>query len=117
MFKILCHWIANIAIIYILASIFPEFKVSDIFQVAIFTIVLSLLNWLVVPLIRLISFPVTFLTFGLFNIVITLVTVVAALNLTKGVIISESGFAYFILLTILTVSLSLSNSLISNFVK
>ena len=117
MFKILWHWIANIVIIYFLASIFPEFKISDIFQVAIFTIVLSLLNWLVVPLVRLISFPVTFITFGLFNIVITLTTVLVALNLTKGVTISEAGFAYFILLAILTVSLSLGNTLISNFVK
>ena len=117
MFKILWHLIANVVIIYILASILPNFILLNITQVFLFTIVLSLLNWLVVPLVRLISFPVTFLTFGLFNIVITLVTVIVALNLTKGVRIDETGLAYFILLTILTLSLSVSNTLISNFIK
>ena len=117
MFKILWHLIANITVIYILASIFGNFILGDIVQVGIFTIVLSLLNWLVVPFVRLISFPVTFLTFGLFNTAITLLAVLAALNLTKGVLINETGIAYLILLIILTLALSLSNTLISNFVK
>lgn len=117
MFKILCHLIANIAVIYIVAGIFGNFILGDVVQVGIFIVVLSLLNWLVVPLVRLISFPVTFLTFGLFNIVITLLAVLAALNLTRGVLINETGIAYTILLVILTVALSFSNTLISNFVK
>lgn len=117
MFKILWHLIANITVIYILAGIFGNFILGDIVQVGIFTIVLSLLNWLVVPFVRLASFPVTFLTFGLFNTVITLLAVLAALNLTRGVSINETGIAYFILLIILTLALSFSNTMISNFVK
>jgi putative membrane protein len=70
------------------ARLFEQwFAVPDLATVAIFSLVLSLLNAVVKPVIEFFSVPITCLTLGLFHIIINAIVFALAAWLVPGVVI------------------------------
>lgn len=68
--RILINLIVTAVIVYLLANFLPGISVDDFGSSIIVVIVLALLNFIVKPILQLISIPVTILTLGLFLFVI-----------------------------------------------
>lgn len=72
--KVLLKFAINVAALMALTSLFSDFVIADgtsSFVVA--AAILTLLNIIVRPILKLITFPLILLTFGLFNIVLHVV--------------------------------------------
>lgn len=72
--KLLLSVLGNALAIYIAAQIVPGFTLNDpnLFTLLLLGFMLGLINFLVRPLLTLISFPVIMLTLGLFTIIINI---------------------------------------------
>ena len=96
-----------------IARILPNMFRIDTFVTAIIaSFVLVLLNWTVKPLLHIISFPITFITFGLFSFVISAIT----LELTSA-LMGQNRFYFngFGSALVVAVILAICNSIINSF--
>jgi len=73
--KILIKFILTAVLTYGLAQILPSVRLDGVGSAAILVIVLGLLNATVKPLLKIIGFPITILTLGLFLLVINVIIV------------------------------------------
>jgi uncharacterized membrane protein YvlD (DUF360 family) len=84
--------------------------------ILIFLVVLTLVNWLVLPLFKVIAFPFNLLSLGLVNFLINLGGLWIAIKLTDVVSINDTGLGYLLNLALISFTLSiaqvLSNKLI-----
>ena len=88
--------VINTLLFLVLSSIVPGFVVAS-WQSALFaTITYSVAKVIVGIPLKVISFPLTFMTFGLFNLVINGVVVVATSYLVPGFDISSFWLAMFV---------------------
>lgn len=88
--------IINTLLFLVLANIVPGFEVVS-WQSALFaTITYAVAKVIVGIPLKVISFPLTFMTFGLFNLVINGIVVVATSYLVPGFDISSFGLAMFV---------------------
>jgi putative membrane protein len=101
MVKILIKFILTAVLTYGLAQVLPDVQLNGVGSAAILVIVLGLLNATVKPILKLIGFPITVLTLGLFLLVINVVIVKLADYLMSS--FSVTGF-----LSALIFSLALS---------
>jgi putative membrane protein len=101
MVKILIKFILTAVLTYGLAQVLPNVQLSGVGSAAILVIVLGLLNATVKPILKLIGFPITVLTLGLFLLVINVIIVKLADYLMNS--FSVTGF-----LSALIFSLALS---------
>lgn len=92
----------NSLVFIALAYLIQGFLVSSVWTALGASIVLAFLNVLVKPILSLLSFPITLLTFGLFSFVIN------ALMLSLTSVLVGSGFQFRNFGTALIVSLILS---------
>lgn len=92
----------NSLVFIALAYFMQGFLVSSVWTALGASIVLAFLNFLVKPVLSLLSFPITLLTFGLFSFVIN------ALMLSLTSVLVGSGFQFKNFGTALLVSLILS---------
>ena len=72
--KYLISLTANALALFITANIVPGIEILNFQALLIATIIVALINTFIRPLLRLISLPITFITFGLFTIVINALT-------------------------------------------
>ncbi len=69
--RILVNWLVIVIAVVIATKLLPGQIVYNGFQgLAIFALVLGLLNAVVAPVIKILAFPITLLTLGLFSLVI-----------------------------------------------
>jgi putative membrane protein len=101
MVKILIKFILTAVLTYGLAQVLPDVQLNGVGSAAILVIVLGLLNATVKPILKLIGFPITVLTLGLFLLVINVIIVKLADYLMSS--FSVTGF-----LSALIFSLALS---------
>jgi putative membrane protein len=101
MVKILIKFILTAVLTYGLAQVLPDVQLNGVGSAAILVIVLGLLNATVKPILKLIGFPITMLTLGLFLLVINVIIVKLADYLMSS--FSVTGF-----LSALIFSLALS---------
>ncbi|TVT42982.1 phage holin family protein [Hymenobacter setariae] len=99
--KILIKFILTAVLTYGLAQVLPNVQLNGVGSAAILVIVLGLLNATVKPILKLIGFPITVLTLGLFLLVINVIIVKLADYLMSS--FSVTGF-----LSALIFSLALS---------
>lgn len=92
------------AISFALAHLLRGVHVTDFWTALIFAIVLAVLNMFVRPLLILFTLPVTFITLGLFLLVINTFVVLLASKLVDGFSIDDFWWAllFSIILSIIT---------------
>lgn len=94
--KVLWKFAANGLALWGLTLFFAGFVISDGFiSFATAALVLTLLNIFVRPLLKLITFPLIIITFGLFNIVLYIVILYAADALTETLMIGSLGTLFW----------------------
>lgn len=87
--RLILYLVANGATLIILASIMPHnVSYDDYAAVVIFAVVLTVLNASVRPLLKLITAPLTCLTFGLFALVVNGVVFYVGARLVNGITIT-----------------------------
>lgn len=101
MVKILIKFVLTAVLTYGLAQVLPNVRLDGVGSAAILVIVLGLLNATVKPILKIIGFPITILTLGLFLLVINVIIVKLADFLMSS--FSVNGF-----LSTLIFSLALS---------
>jgi len=73
--KILIKFILTAVLTYGLAQVLPNVHLDGVGSAAILVIVLGLLNATVKPLLKIIGFPITVLTLGIFLLIINVIIV------------------------------------------
>ncbi len=100
------------AVVLLIAYFLPNIKITGLPAVLVFAVVLSLLNTFVKPIIKILTFPITLLTFGLFLLVINVIVIYLADHLVDDFEIV--GTTTLLLFTFL---LSLGTYVLDIFVK
>lgn len=88
--KFILKILFNALLAFILARNLPGVHIDSYWTAVVFAIVLSLLNFIVKPILVLFTLPITILTLGLFLLVINTITVWMASGLISG--FSIDGF-------------------------
>ncbi len=115
MLKPFAHLIVNILVLLVLSTILPRFKI-DITSAFFLTITLTLLNWTVVPIIKILTWPINLLSLGFLYFFINLCTIFLATSLVRVEL--GSNFAEKVLTAILVIfGLSLVNGWANNLSK
>ena len=70
MFKLLIHWALSSLILMGIAQLLPGIVVADFMVACIAMLVLSVVNMTIRPVLAFFTFPITFLTLGLFAFVL-----------------------------------------------
>jgi putative membrane protein len=73
--KILIKFILTAILTYGLAQVLPNVRLDGVSSAAILVIVLGLLNATVKPILKIIGFPITVLTLGIFLLIINVIIV------------------------------------------
>lgn len=90
-----------------LSYLLPGVYVSSLVAAGFFSLVLSVLNAVLKPILQILGLPITLLTFGLFSLIINTVVLLMAANFTSGV--TFDGFLWAL---IFGVALSFCTSII-----
>jgi putative membrane protein len=84
----LVHWIVNWLIsalaLWLVAQIIPGMQLRSYGTALIATVVIALVDIFIGPILRFIAFPITFLTLGLFRLVINAILLKLASMFTPG---------------------------------
>ncbi len=110
----LLTWFGTAIALLITARIVPGFVVKSFVAALVAAIVIGLVNAFIRPILGILAFPVTLLTFGLFTFVLNALTLWLASALTPSYGFIISGFVPAFLGSIV---LSIVSSLISYFLR
>ncbi len=97
-------------LVFLTPKIWSGITVDTLTTAIIVAFVMSLLNTFVRPVLSFISLPITFLTLGLFSLVISVIVVYLCTYLVSG--FAVSGFFSALIFSIL---LSIANSIVGSF--
>lgn len=97
--KLILRTLLSALAVILLANILPNVSVDSYTTAIIVAIVLSLLNFLVKPILVILTLPVTVLTLGLFLLVINALIILLADNLIGG--FSVDGIWWALLFSLL----------------
>ena len=101
--KLLVHWIVSALFLYVLSFLFRGIVIDNALAAIVAAIVLGLINATIKPVLQIISLPITFLTLGLFYLVINGLLLMLVSALVPGFHVNGFGTAFFaaIILSIL----------------
>ena len=88
MLRILLHWILAAMALLVTSRFVPGFEVRGLRAALIAALVIGLLNATVGLLLKIITFPISILTFGLFLLVINGLMILAAAHFVHGFYVS-----------------------------
>ena len=94
--------------------IVDSFEVSDVTSAIWFVLLLTILNLLVIPIIKFFAFPINFVTLGLFNILLNLATIAFVESVIDGVTITGGRLESFLVIVLIAASLSVAHSFIGH---
>ncbi|MAU71861.1 MAG: hypothetical protein CML04_07170 [Pseudozobellia sp.] len=97
--KLILRILLSALAVIILAQVLPNVSVDSYFTAVIVAIVLSLLNFIVKPILVILTLPVTILTLGLFLLIINAIIILLADNLIEG--FSVDGIWWALLFSLL----------------
>ncbi len=112
MFRSLVYLVGNSLMLLILSSLLGNFEIQSIGNAAIFVVALTILNWTVVPIIKFFTFPINLLTLGLFYAILNVVVILLLARNLPGIELAGEGFTQFITALVISVSLSVVQTLI-----
>jgi len=84
MLHILIVWLVSALALWLVARIVPGIEVRDFGAALLATIVIALVNWVIGPILGFLAWPITFLTLGLFRLVINAVLLKLASMFSPG---------------------------------
>ena len=67
---LLLHWFVVAVVFLVVSYVFPGITVANVCAALLAALVLGLVNTFIRPIVKLLAFPITFLTLGLFTFVI-----------------------------------------------
>jgi len=82
--KLLFNWLINAAALYAATRIIPGVQVVGLESLLIAALAIGLINAIIRPILRFVTFPITVLTLGLFYFVLNGALFYLAANLTPG---------------------------------
>ena len=106
----LVRWIVNALSLYILDILFEGITFSQNKDIIITALLLMLVNAIIKPILKLLSLPLTIITFGLFSFIVNAIVLEITFNLASGASINSFGTAL-----IASIILAIINPAISNF--
>lgn len=80
----LLSWLVSAFALWIVGQLVPRFEVRGFGAALIGALVIALVDWVIGPILRFISFPINFLTLGLFGFVIKAVVLKLAAAFSPG---------------------------------
>jgi putative membrane protein len=92
---LLLHWLISTASLLIVAYIIPGIQVSGVGTALIAAIVIGLINATLGLILKILTFPLTILTLGLFWLVINALMLQLASSLVPGFYVSGFWTAFF----------------------
>jgi putative membrane protein len=95
MMGLLISWLISAASLLIVSYIVPGFHVNSIVAALIAAVVIGLVNGTVGFILKILTFPITFLTLGLFSLVINALMIWLASRFVDGFVISGFWAAFF----------------------
>lgn len=110
--KMILRILLSALAVVILSKVLPNVFVDNYFTAIVVAIVLSLLNFIVKPILVIFTLPVTIVTFGLFLLIINAIIILLADNLIDG--FSVDGLWWALLFSLL---LSLLQSVLFSLLK
>ena len=91
----LIHWGITALSLWVASLIFKGIKFTDSSSLIVSALLLGFANAIVKPLLIVLTLPLTFLTFGLFLLVINALMVMLVARLVKGFTVSSFWTAFF----------------------
>ena len=91
----LVHWAITALSLWVASHIFKGIKFTDTSALIVSALLLGFANAIVKPLLIALTLPLTFLTFGLFLLVINALMVLGVAKLVKGFTVSSFWTAFF----------------------
>ncbi|GAB1543793.1 phage holin family protein [Scytonema sp. NUACC21] len=88
----LLTWLGTAAALIITSNIVPGFEIKNFIAALVAAVVIGLVNAIVRPVLGILTFPITLLTFGLFTFVLNALTLWLASALTPGYGFIINGF-------------------------
>lgn len=110
--KILLRILLSALAVVLLAKILPGVSVDSYWTAILVAVVLSLLNFIVKPILIILTLPVTILTLGLFLLIVNAIIIMLAGSLVSG--FSVDGLWWALLFSLL---LSLLQSVLYSLLK
>lgn len=92
----LIHWAIMSLSLWVASYIFNGIKFSDKSSLLISALMLGFVNAVLRPILLILTFPLTLLTFGLFALVLNALMIMLVANLVKGFKLSGFWTAFFV---------------------
>jgi putative membrane protein len=84
MIKLFIHWVLSAAVLMVVAHFVPGFHVLGIQPALVAALVIGLLNGTLGLLLKIVTFPITIITLGLFLLVINALMILIASRIVTG---------------------------------
>jgi putative membrane protein len=84
MIKLLIHWLLSALLLLIISHFVPGFQVRGLLPALVAALVIGLLNGTLGLLLKIVTFPISILTLGLFLLVINALMILLASRLVTG---------------------------------
>lgn len=107
--KISLFIVVNAISLYLVSLLMSSVQISSFGSLIVLTLIFGVLNLTIKPILQFFSLPITFLTLGLFSLIINAIVLKLAFSLVPGVYLY--GFLSAIVASIL---LSVANTIIYN---
>lgn len=120
MLKILKPFLITLVSLFILAWFLPNISYTDWVTLLIFSVVLTLVNTVVRPVLKLLTLPINIVTLGLFSVVLNVGLLWLALFLVPGFTIQPMTLfgmqlGEFLTLLVVSIALSMTQSIVGVF--
>jgi putative membrane protein len=117
MLRALAYLIVNALVILGLAQVLPNFAVEDYVAAIVFVLILTVLNWTVLPVLKFFALPFNLLTLGLVNGLLNLLGIGLAAWLVDGVIIYGEVWSQLLTTLVIAVVLAVSSGIVEKALK
>jgi len=91
----LLHWAITALSLWVASHVFSGIKFADTSSLIVSALLLGFANAIVKPLLIVLTLPLTFLTFGLFLLVINALMILLVSRLVRGFTVSSFWTAFF----------------------
>jgi|SRR3989344_7729549 len=93
MIRIVANWVLSALALFLVSRVIAGIRLQDFWSALVAVAVIGLVNALIKPILLLLTLPITFLTLGLFTLVINALMLLLASSLTPGFKVDGFGSA------------------------